>query len=128
MFGLRISGFTGTGAALLIWTSCAHGALSQTQSPGADAYETPSGPVIIAQNGAKMRTPDVDTLTCDEMNQILMEISASGYRGVLVVSPDDPDYQIFAYENRLAKAHYQDCQVGVVDFTAPGGIFSSGFN
>jgi hypothetical protein len=94
----------------------------------ATAQDAPTPVVMIAENGARVPTPEIDTLTCDEMNRTLMNISATGYRGVEVVSEEHPDYQIFDYENRLATAHYEDCQVGVVDFTAPRSVFSQGFN
>lgn len=122
MFGMRVSGSTGLSAvilAALVYGLPASGLASDTSV---------SGDVMIAQNGATVPTPKIDRLTCDEMNQALIAISASEYRGVLVVSEDHPDYQIFAYENRLATQHYQDCQVGVVDFTAPSSVFSAGFN
>lgn len=117
MFGQRIPGLAGVTTVIVIGAALC-----------VSTFAHASEDISIAENGVQVPTPDMDRLTCDEMNRTLMEISASGYRGVQAIAEDHPDYKIFAYENRLATVHYEDCQVGVVDFTTPRRVFSSGFN
>ena len=80
-----------------------------------------------AENGAVLPMPRIDSLACDEMHDILMKFSASDYRKAGEVPEDHPDRSIFEYENRLATAHYTDCQSGQAQFETTGETFSRGF-
>lgn len=82
---------------------------------------------LIASNGAVIEMPDIAGLDCPGMQRVLRLIDLAGYRGPAPLRPEDPDWPIFDYEDRLSRAHYFDCLVGKHGLDDPGPAFSFGF-
>ena len=83
--------------------------------------------VLTAANGAALRAPEIDHLSCSEMQGLLTEYADSGYRSTGPVQAGHPDRAIFDYENKLAEVHYQDCQSGSAYFENSAPVFGQGF-
>ena len=83
--------------------------------------------IMTAASGVQMRAPEIDHLSCSEMQTLLTEFADSNYRGTGPVGADHPDRPIFDYENRLAEVHYQDCQSGSAYFENSAPVFGKGF-
>ena len=83
--------------------------------------------VITAANGARLRAPNINHLTCAEMQVLLTEYADSAYRGTGVLAMDHPDRPIYEYEHRLAEVHYKDCQSGSAHFENSSPVFGQGF-
>ncbi|MEM7059919.1 MAG: hypothetical protein AAF557_20245 [Pseudomonadota bacterium] len=81
-----------------------------------------------AANGSVLPAPDLNTMTCEKLDHLMMTYMASHYRDVQEVPKDHPDRPIFEYENRMAKIHYEDCQIGANYFQDSSPAFSKGFN
>lgn len=82
---------------------------------------------VIASNGAVIEMPEIAGLDCPGMERVLRLIDLAGYRGPAPLLPEDPDWQIFDYEDRLSRAHYFGCIVRQHGLDDPGPAFSFGF-
>ena len=80
-----------------------------------------------ASNGAVLRAPDIDQLTCTDRGTLLLEYSLSDYRGVEELAEGHPDRAIYEYENQLAQVYYMQCQAGSSHYQNAAPAFSSGF-
>lgn len=83
---------------------------------------------FTASNGAVLRAPEVAALSCGEMNTLLMAYSASGYRTLAQPPADHVDREIYDYEDALARAFYNHCQMGSRQHRDPFGSFNEGFD
>ena len=81
-----------------------------------------------AKNGAELPMPAIDLLGCGQMQELMHLYSASGYRLPGVVPVSQPDATLFAYEDSLAKLHYEKCHLGQNDFSGATDSFGKGFN
>ena len=82
---------------------------------------------FTAQNGAELEAPAIASLDCDRMSDLLLEYSASGYRGPETLNEAHPDHKIFTYEDALATHYYDACQAGTAQFMDTEPIFGKGF-
>ncbi len=80
-----------------------------------------------ASNGAVLRAPDIDQLTCTDRGTLLLEYSLSDYRGVEELAEGHPDRAIYEYENQLAQVYYMQCQASSSHYQNAAPAFSSGF-
>lgn len=64
---------------------------------------------FLTAAGVKVPMPEIPTLNCDEMLDVLAAIDASGYRGAARRPLDEADAPLLEYENRLARTHFQRC-------------------
>ena len=91
-----------------------------------------SGPALAdsftASNGAVLPAPALETLSCDELDQLMVSYANSHYRNATIPHRDHPDRPIYEYEHRLAQMHYQDCQMGQIHFENSATAFSRGWN
>jgi hypothetical protein len=97
-----------------------------TAAPGLAAGEA-AVPHAIASNGVVVPMPDIAKLDCTGMTEALRRIDQSNYRGAEVLTPQDRDWPIFAYEDRLARAYYTECMLREHALGDPGTAFSFGF-
>ncbi|MEM1300751.1 MAG: hypothetical protein AAGH68_15880 [Pseudomonadota bacterium] len=93
-------------------------------SGGAGAH----GEELVAANGAQLPAPPIETLACDEIQELMYLYSASGYRLSGEIPTDQPDLTLFEYENELARHHYEECHLGAQDYASPSETFGKGFN
>lgn len=100
-------------------------ALLAAQSGGARAQSAP--PQIVAANGAAVPMPDISGLDCNGMANALRRIDQSRYRGADIIDPGHPDRPIFDYEDRLARAYYNDCLARRHALDDPEAVFAFGF-
>ncbi|MEM7189728.1 MAG: hypothetical protein AAF439_08960 [Pseudomonadota bacterium] len=82
---------------------------------------------FTAANGTILRAPEIASLDCTQMNALLQEYSASGYRGPEMLGYDDPDRPIYDYEHQLGTEYYEACQAGTSLFMDSGSVFGRGF-
>ena len=80
-----------------------------------------------AQNGVVLPMPRIAAMGCLSMSRLMKRFSDSGYRGLGPLSPDDPDYPLFEYEDRLAAAFYERCRKGRSAVEKPSDVFRPGF-
>ena len=85
-------------------------------------------PGLTSANGVTLPTPPIETLDCDRVFDLMHLYSASGYRASGAIPQGPPDSRLFAYENALAKTHYETCHLGQNDFSSPTETFGKGFN
>lgn len=83
---------------------------------------------FTAANGVVLPAPKLNTLTCEQLGDLMDAYMTSHYRNLEVVPRNHPDRPIFDYENALATLHYEDCQVGMNHFENSAPAFSKGFN
>ena len=83
---------------------------------------------FTASNGVVLPAPDINSLACDEITELMWVYSDSFYRVEQLVPKGHVDRPIYEYENRLAETHYSDCQVGQTFFESASPSFSNGFN
>lgn len=81
-----------------------------------------------AANGVVLPAPELNTLTCAQLDELMTAYMTSHYRKIEVVPKAHPDRPIFDYENALATLHYEDCQMGQIHFENSAPAFSKGFN
>ncbi len=94
-------------------------------SCGATAFEAAATHVTV--EGKTLVLPAISGLSCDEMGAVIARLDASGYRGHGILPEQHPDFPVFAYEDRLAIAHYRDCTLRKTRLADPGGAFARGF-
>lgn len=83
---------------------------------------------IVASNGASLPVPDIRTLECDELLDLMHRYSASRYRVPGTIPQSEADKRLFAYEHVLAETHFVKCHLGRSDFSIPSRTFGQGFN
>ena len=83
---------------------------------------------FTASNGVILPAPDINTLSCAELTDLMWTYSDSFYRVEQLVPQGHPDRPIYEYENRLAETHYSDCQMGTTHFENVSPSFATGFN
>lgn len=95
------------------------------------ALDSPSGATaqdvnwFITSSGARVATPNIKALTCEQMLATLDAIDATGYRGVAPTPSSQEDMPLYDYETELSIEFYWSCTARVV----PGGsdnIFDDG--
>jgi len=91
-------------------------------SPDAAAAGT-----FVTASGAQVPMPDIVSLDCEQMLEVLAAIDASGYRGAARRPHDEADAPLLDYENRLARTHFQRC-VSVNRAAAPDSAFAGGYD
>ena len=97
-------------------------------APFALAQDWGDAPRVIASNGAVVALPDLDVLTCPQMEYVLERIDLSRYRGSEPLPRGHPDWQIFDYEDRLTRRHYYACMMRAHQLEDPSEAFSFGFS
>lgn len=103
-----------SGAALALCLSAA--------SPKAAAAGT-----FVTASGVQVPMPDIVSLNCEEMLDVLAAIDASGYRGAARRPHDEADAPLLEYENRLARTHFQRCAL-INRGTASESAFARGYD
>jgi len=122
MTSLRRAGLVGaTLAAALVL------ALRTGSGAGAQPVDAAAAPRALASNGAAVIMPEIETLDCDGMSQVLHRIDLSNYRAAEPVPEGHPDWAIFEYEDRLTITRYWQCHLGEAQLKDPGPAFASGF-
>lgn len=83
-------------------------------------------PVRVASNGSMVPMPDISSLDCSSMAEIIRRIDASGYREPEAEGPkpDHPDHEIFTYENELTAREYFECTLGNSQYVDPALAFN----
>jgi hypothetical protein len=71
--------------------------------------EAAAAGTFITASGVKVPMPEIVSLNCAEMEDVLAAIDASGYRGAARRPHDEADAPLLEYENRLARTHFQRC-------------------
>lgn len=84
--------------------------------------------VLVASNGVALPVPPIENLSCSSKLQLMHRFSASEYRRPGQVPATAPDKQLFAYENALARSHYESCQEDQGAFGNPSKAFGKSFN
>ncbi len=98
------------------------GLAAMSQAAGAAMPER-----AIASNGAVIEMPAIERLDCAGMERVLRLIDLAGYRGPAPLGPEDADWPIFDYEDRLSRVHYFGCIVERYRLEDPGPAFAFGF-
>jgi hypothetical protein len=96
------------GVALMVWAS---------------APAVAAGSFVTA-DGVRIPMPDIRSLNCRQIGDILALIDASGYRGAAPRPIDRADAPLFEYETRLARAQFRQCSAP----TAGVDAFSRGYS
>ncbi len=91
------------------------------------APEAAAAGAFITVSGVRVPMPDIPSLNCDEMLDVLAAIDASGYRGAARRPHDEADAPLLEYENRLARNHFQQC-VSIRRGSAPESAFARGYD
>ena len=89
---------------------------------------TADAKTLTSAEGKILPAPEIATLSCDQILDLMHKYSASGYRGIGVIPTSGPDAKLLAYEDDLATAHYDRCHLGQSDFSSPSSTFGKGFN
>lgn len=97
-------------------------ALVLSWAPGVKAQE------ISASNGASLPVPDIQSLDCDQLLDLMHRYAASRYRAPGVIPEAEADKRLFAYEHELSAVHYEKCHLGRSKPTVPSQAFGEGFN
>lgn len=93
----------------------------------ATSPEAAAAGTFITASGMKVPMPDIPSLDCAEMLDVLAAIDASGYRGAARRPHDEADAPLLDYENRLARTHFQRC-VSVNGGAAAESAFARGYD
>lgn len=86
------------------------------------------GDELVAANGTVLPAPPIETLDCEQVQDLLLRYSASGYRDAGKIPTEQPDRGLVEYEDALAKHHYESCHLGANDYWSPSDVFGKGFN
>ena len=81
---------------------------------------------LMTSNGHRIPQYDVARLDCAEISEVLRLIDATGYRGPEPLSPSDKDYDVFLWEDQLAREMWRRC--GTEGFGRWKDVFPEGFN
>lgn len=82
---------------------------------------------FVTASGVQVPMPDIVSLNCEEMLDVLAAIDASGYRGAARRPHDEADAPLLEYENRLARTHFQRCAL-INRGTASESAFARGYD
>ncbi len=83
---------------------------------------------LTATNGEVLPVPEIASLDCERMAEVLDRYTESAYRGPAPLAESHPDRPLFDYEDALAAAFYRQCQSGSVFFEDTSSTFGLGFN
>ena len=62
--------------------------------------------------GRSVILPEIDDMTCDQMNMTLTAIDLTRYRENAPTPHNDADKPLFVYEEKLAHVHFHSCIKG----------------
>jgi len=108
------------------WCAALSGAALTLLMTAASGEAAAAGTFITAA-GARVPMPDIVSLDCEQMVEVLAAIDASGYRGAARRPHDEADAPLLEYENRLALTHFQRC-ASIGRGTAPESAFAGGYD
>jgi|GEM_PF-2370756 len=66
---------------------------------------------FVTAKGRTVAMPDIDSMTCREIEETLIAIDSTRYRENAPVNPDPADDTLYAYEQDLAEALFRVCVV-----------------
>jgi len=89
--------------------------------------EAAAAGTFVTASGAEVPMPDIVSLDCEQMLEVLAAIDASGYRGAARRPHDEADAPLLDYENRLARTHFQRC-ASINRGAAPESAFAGGYD
>ena len=75
---------------------------------GASVPVTLADDFVTAQ-GRSVTLPEIDGMTCDQMNVTLTAIDLTRYRENAPTPHHDEDQPLFSYEKKLARMHFHSC-------------------
>jgi hypothetical protein len=64
---------------------------------------------FVTAKGSKISMPEIESMTCGEMEVTLTAIDLTRYRENAPVPHDTADKPLFVYEKKLARVHYHTC-------------------
>ena len=91
----------------------------------ASAWAQVAEPWFTTSTGARAPTPQVESLDCRQMAEVLREIDRTGYRRGVATPENAADLALLRYENVLARHYYAECIGGA---SASSGAFSGGYD
>ena len=82
---------------------------------------------FTSKNGVTLLAPDVASLDCLALGNLMFDYAVSGYRGEDPIPAGHPDHPIFVYEDRMAQTFYARCQQSGTGYQDASKAFSKGF-
>ncbi len=92
------------------------------------ALDMTSVRVFRTEAGLELALPEISSLGCAEMKDVLSRIDGTHYRADGIPEPSELDFALFLYEDQLSRALFHDCIIEVEHGMSSTIVFTDGFD